>query len=42
MDFMADRLSDGRGFRTLNAIDNFNGEGLGVEVGFSQPAQRVT
>lgn len=30
MDFMADRLADGRQFRLLNVLDDFNREGLGV------------
>lgn len=34
MDFMADQLVDGRSFRTLNVIDDFNREGLGIEVDF--------
>lgn len=42
MDFMADNLSDGRAFRTLNILDDFNREGLGIEVDFSLPALRVT
>ena len=29
MDFMADRLGDGRQFRLLNVLDDFNREGLG-------------
>lgn len=41
MDFMADQLADGRAFRTLNVIDDFNREGLGIEVDFSLPAERV-
>ncbi len=41
MDFMADQLGDGRVFRTLNIIDDFNREGLGIEVDFSLPAERV-
>jgi putative transposase len=41
MDFMADRLGDGRAFRLLNVLDDFNREGLGVEVDFSLPAERV-
>lgn len=36
MDFMADRLADGRQFR-----HDFNREGLGIEVDFSLPAERV-
>ncbi len=41
MDFMADRLEDGRQFRLLNVLDHFNREGLGLEVDFSLPAERV-
>ena len=41
MDFMADRLGDGRAFRLLNVPDDFNREGLGIEVNFSLPAERV-
>lgn len=41
MDFMHDQLSDGRSFRTLNIVDDFNREGLAIEVDFSLPAQRV-
>jgi putative transposase len=41
MDFMADRPGDGRAFRLLNVLDDFNREGPGIEVDFSMPAQRV-
>ena len=41
MDFMQDQLADGRKFRTLNVLDDFNCEGLGIEVDFSLPAVRV-
>jgi putative transposase len=41
MDFMADRLGGGRQFRLLNVLDDFNREGLGIEVDFSLPAERV-
>jgi putative transposase len=41
MDFMADRLGDGQQFRLLNVLDDFNCEGLGIEVYFSLPAERV-
>ncbi len=41
MDFMHDSLADGRSFRTLNVIDDYNREGLGIEVDFSLPAVRV-
>ncbi|MFV0292825.1 MAG: IS3 family transposase, partial [Paracoccus sp. (in: a-proteobacteria)] len=39
--FMADRLGDGRQFRLLNVLDDFNRKGLGIEVDFSLPAERV-
>ncbi len=38
---MHDQLSDGRCFRTFNVIDDFNREGLAIEVDFSLPAGRV-
>jgi len=41
MDFMADQLGDGRSIRTLNVLDDFNREGLSIEVDFSLPAERV-
>jgi len=41
MDFMHAELSDGRSFRTFNVIDDFNREGLAVEVDISLPAQRI-
>jgi putative transposase len=41
MDFMADQLADGRSVRTLNVLDDFNHEGLAIEVDFSLPAERV-
>lgn len=41
MDFMADRLEDARAFRLLNVVDDFNREGLGIEVDFSLPTTRV-
>jgi putative transposase len=41
MDFMADRLGDGRALRLPNVLDGFNREGLGIEVDFSLPAKRV-
>jgi putative transposase len=39
--FMADQLADGRPIRTLNVLDDFNREGLAIEVDFSPPAERV-
>src|SRR5690606_6295700 len=41
MDFMHDALEDGRAFRLFNLIDDFNREGLCIEVDFSLPAERV-
>ena len=41
MDFMSDGLRDGRTIRTFNVIDDYNREGLGIEVDFSLPAPRV-
>jgi len=41
MDFMYDNLVCGRSYRLFNVIDDFNREGLGIEVDFSLPAARV-
>ncbi|MCK9505961.1 MAG: IS3 family transposase [Porticoccaceae bacterium] len=41
MDFMHDQLDDGRSYRLLNIIDDCNREGLGIEVDFSLPSERV-
>lgn len=41
MDFMSDRLTNGRQFRTLNLIDEFNREALAIEVDTSMPSLRV-
>ena len=41
MDFMSDQLADGRSFRALNVLDDFNREGLAIEVDISLPALRV-
>ena len=41
MDFMHDQLSDGRTGRLFNVIDDFNREGLDIEVDFSLPTERV-
>ncbi len=40
-DFMSDALWSGRRFRTFNVIDEFNREGLRIEVDTSLPAARV-
>jgi putative transposase len=41
MDFMHDQLSDGRSIRLFNVIDDFNREGLDIEVDFSLPSECV-
>lgn len=41
MDFMHDRLQDGRPFKLFNVIDDFNREGLCIDIDFSLPASRV-
>ena len=41
IDFMSDSLVDGRRFRLLNVIDDFNRESLAVEVDSSLPSLRV-
>ena len=41
MDFMQDSLWNGRRFRMLNIIDDFNREVLGIEVDTSLPSLRI-
>jgi len=41
MDFIHDRLSDGRRIKTLNIVDDFTRECLAIEVGTSIPGARV-
>jgi len=41
MDFMSDALSDGRKIRTLNVVDHFNRQCLGIEIGLNMPARLV-
>lgn len=41
MDFMTDQLTAGRSFRTFNVLDDFNREGLGIEVDISLPSERI-
>ena len=41
IDFMSDSLWDGRKFRVLNIIDDYNREMLAMEADFSLPALRV-
>ena len=38
---MSDSLPSGQKFRTFNVIDDYNREGLGIEVDFSLPSARV-
>lgn len=42
IDFMHDALSSGATFRTFNVLDDYNREGLGIEVDLSLPSQRIT
>ena len=41
IDFMSDALTDGRKFRLLNVIDDYNRESLAIEVDTSLPSLRV-
>ncbi len=41
VDFMHDNLADGRSYRSLNVLDDFNREFLAAEVDLSLPASRV-
>jgi putative transposase len=41
MDFMSDTLADGRKLRTFNVLDDYNREGLVIDVDCSLPSQRV-
>lgn len=41
MDFMSDALSNGRRFRTLNILDDYNREVLWIEIGLSIGAQHM-
>lgn len=38
---MYNHFGDGQNFRAFNVIDDFNREGLGIEIDFSLPAERV-
>ena len=39
---MHDTLSNGRTIRLLTVVDDFNREGLTIEVDYSLPSERVT
>jgi len=41
MDFMSDQLASGKTFRTFYVMDDYNREGLGIEVDTSLPSARV-
>lgn len=41
MDFMSDSLADGRLLRTFNVLDDYNREGLAIDVDLSMPGLRV-
>ncbi len=41
IDFMHDTLSNGQKFRTFNVLDDYNREGLGIEVDFGLPSERI-
>ena len=41
LDFTSDVLTDGRRFRTLNVLDDYNRQLLGVEIDVELPASRV-
>lgn len=40
-DFIRDQLQNGSCIRLLNVTDDFNLEGLGIEIDFSLPTERV-
>lgn len=41
MDFMSDSLENGRTFRILNIIDDYNREAVAIEIDYSIPGERV-
>ena len=41
MGFMHEQINDGRNYRLLNVLDDFNREGLGIGVDLSLPAERA-
>jgi putative transposase len=42
LEFMSDSLDNGRSFRTFNVLEDFNREGLWIEIDLSLPSVRVT
>ena len=38
---MHDALANGKSFRTFNVLDDYNREGLGIEVDFGLPSTRI-
>ncbi|MCK5566190.1 MAG: transposase, partial [Planctomycetes bacterium] len=41
IDFMSDSLNNSRKFRTFNVLDDFNREGLTIEIDTSLPSARI-
>lgn len=41
IDFMHDVLESGKTFRTFNVLDDYNREGLGIEVDLGLPCERI-
>lgn len=41
LDFMGDSLADGRGYRTLNVLDDYARDALAIEIDLSLTARRV-
>jgi putative transposase len=41
MDFMSDALDNGRTIRTLNIVDHYNRQCMGITIDFNLPARRV-
>ena len=41
IDFMHDTLEPGKTFRTFNVLDDYNREGLGIEVDLGLPSERI-
>ena len=42
LDFMSDALINGRKFRTVNILDDWNREAMGIKASHTLPAERVT